>query len=137
MLEGNRIKWRYEEKSEINHIYFTDKIVRLGWFDTPPPGPALFEEPMFHIKIRDYVVLMCFIECNWARENINEGGCGILLMNVEKTTDVGIFYEFDEDGREIYTPVAAFGKFIYEAFPQEALPSPHDEFYGTDGNKIR
>ena len=137
MLAGNRIQWRYDEAILINHIYVTDKIVRLGWIGTPPPGPTLFEEPMFHVKIKSNVVLMCFVECNIARENPDMGGCGILLMDTDKMTDVGIFYEFDEKGKEIYRPVAACGKLIYEAFPQESLPSPHDQFFGTDGERIR
>jgi len=136
-LEGNRIEWHYDEEIIINHIYFTDRIVRLGWIGTPPPGPSLFEEPMFHVKIKSNVYLMCFVECNYAIETVTGGGCGILLMDAAKVTDVGIFFEFDGDGNEIYAPVGAFGRFVYEPFPQEALPSPHNEFYGTDGAKIR
>jgi hypothetical protein len=149
-LEGSKIEWHYNEFDPITHIYLPGGLLRLGhppFEEMAPPrqqlhlqkvakGLDLFEEPVLFIKIKADKYLACFIECNMAHVDPMEGGGGILLMDLAKMTDLGVFHTFDENNRETYFPVAAYGRFVYQELPEEQEKSRYPVRFGADGRQV-
>ena len=149
-LVGSKIEWHYCDKDKKTHIYY-DEYVRLAH---PPveemsdsekavhqmmieKGCEPFEEPVGYVKIKEGLYLVCFCEPNEAHKLDNKGGGGILLMDIKRTTDVGIFMDVDNEGNANFNMVSADGKFVYDEFPEEKLPSPHDKHYSLDGKTVK
>jgi len=148
-LIGSKIEWHYNEREPITHMYMQNNTVRLGRvpFEELSPerrefylkrkelGLEPFEEPVQFIRIKTYKYLVCFCECNMAHVNPTVGGGGILLMDLSKVTDVGIFFTI-KDNKEGYNPVSAYGRFSEKVFSEETAPSCYKVRYGMDGKQV-
>jgi hypothetical protein len=149
-LVGSKIEWYYTEFDPITHIYMPNDTVRLGYgplenlspdrqeflLGRKAKGLDLFEEPVRFIKIKTNKYLACFCECNMAHVDPNLGGGGLLLMDLAKMADVGIFHSFDQDNQETYTPIAVFGRFVYHELKEEKMESRYKIRYGLDGEQV-
>jgi hypothetical protein len=50
--------------------------------------------------------------------------------------DIGMFYGVDENNKERFFPVSAFGSFVYKQFPEETMKSRYKVRYGIDGKQV-
>ncbi len=85
----------------------------------------LFEEPCFHIWIKENLNLFCFVEeimCRRAPEHDQGGGGLLLLQDVERLLQVGV--SFSADGGQM---VAAYGESNENGDPFDTLPTPYEE----------
>ena len=86
----------------------------------------IYEEPCFHVWIKDNLNLFCFAEEIMCRRSPNhdQGGGGILLLqDIERLVDVGLCFNVDE-----YYMVTAFGVGNEDGDPEfDNYPSPYEE----------
>lgn len=85
----------------------------------------LFEEPCFHIWIKENLNLFCFVEEIMCRRSPNhdQGGGGLLLLqDIERLLEVGVSFSARDCGL-----VAAYGDSNETPDPFDTLPTPYAE----------
>ena len=85
----------------------------------------LFEEPCFHIWIKENLNLFCFVEEIMCRRapNHDQGGGGLLLLqDIERLLEVGVSFSARDCGL-----VAAYGDSNETPDPFDTLPTPYTE----------
>ena len=85
----------------------------------------IFEEPCFHVWIKENLNLFCFVEEIMCRRSPNhdQGGGGILLLqDMERLLEVGICFNFQENYM-----VSAYGDSNENGDPFDTLPTPYEE----------
>ncbi len=85
----------------------------------------IYEEPCFHVWIKENLNLFCFAEEIMCRRSPNhdQGGGGILLLqDIERLVDVGVCFNVDE-----YYMCTAYGDSNENGDPFDTLPSPYEE----------
>ena len=85
----------------------------------------IYEEPCFHVWIKENLNLFCFAEEIMCRRSPNhdQGGGGILLLqDIERLTDVGVCFNVNE-----YYMVSAYGDSNENGDPFDTVPSPYEE----------
>ena len=84
----------------------------------------MYEEPCFHVWIKENLNLFCFAEEIMCRRSPNhdQGGGGILLLqDIERLTDVGVCFNVNE-----YYMVSAYGDSNENGDPFDTVPSPYE-----------
>ncbi len=85
----------------------------------------LFEEPCFHIWIKDNLNLFCFVEeimCRRSPDHDQGGGGLLLLQDIERLLEVGV--SFSANGSHM---VSAWGDSNENGDPFDTLPTPYEE----------
>ena len=85
----------------------------------------IFEEPCFHVWIKENLNLFCFVEEIMCRRSPNhdQGGGGILLLqDMERLLEVGVCFNFQENYM-----VSAYGDSNENGDPFDTLPTPYEE----------
>ena len=85
----------------------------------------MFEEPCYHVWIKDNMNLFCFVEEIMCRRSPNhdQGGGGILLLqDIERLLEVGVAFNVNENYM-----VSAYGDSNEDFDPFDTAPSPFEE----------
>lgn len=85
----------------------------------------LFEEPCFHVWIKDNLNLFCFVEEIMCRRSPNhdQGGGGLLLLqDIERLLEVGVSFSVHDCNM-----VSAYGDSNENSDPFDTLPTPYAE----------
>ncbi len=99
---------------------------RREHFEKWRPSYPFYEEPCFHIWIKENLNVFCFVEENANRVDYarTSGGAGILLLQeIDRLTDVGLSFNLNE-----YYMLSAVGMEAPEdqVDPLDTAPSPFD-----------
>ncbi len=122
-LIGKKIEYTYSPYFSIIHIYRekdcrvanTEMMKKRGLSSVPMD--KFFEEPCIYIKITDGVYVFSWIESNYG-----SGTQGFMLMDTDRTHDVGCFFGVAPDGKPECYLVSAVGKYVTERLPEEDIP---------------
>jgi hypothetical protein len=85
----------------------------------------MFEEPCFHVWIKENLNLFCFVEEIMCRRSPNhdQGGGGLLLLqDIERLLEVGV--SFSANGSHM---VSAYGDSNENGDPFDTMPTPYEE----------
>ncbi len=85
----------------------------------------LFEEPCFHVWIKENLNLFCFVEEIMCRRSPghDQGGGGILLLqDIQRLLEVGVCFNENENYM-----VSAYGESNENGDPFDTLPTPYEE----------
>ncbi len=89
----------------------------------------IFEEPCFHVWIKENLNLFCFVEeimCRRSPAHDQGGGGLLLLQDIERLLEVGV--SFSEHGADM---VSAYGDSNEDGDPFDTLPTPYGEDWKT------
>ena len=85
----------------------------------------IFEEPCFHVWIKENLNLFCFVEeimCRRSPDHDQGGGGLLLLQDIERLLEVGV--SFSVNGNHL---VSAYGDSNENGDPFDTLPTPYEE----------
>ena len=85
----------------------------------------LFEEPCFHVWIKENLNLFCFVEeimCRRSPDHDQGGGGILLLQDIERLLEVGVCFNVNENYM-----VSAYGDSNENGDPFDTLPTPYEE----------
>lgn len=120
--QRNRMKYLLESPNPEDRAEAEKSIEAFRQRETYYP---LFEEPCFHVWIKENLNLFCFVEEIMCRRSPNhdQGGGGLLLLqDVERLLEVGV--SFSANGSNM---VSAYGDSNENGDPFDTLPTPYAE----------
>ena len=120
--QRNRMKYLLESPNPEDRAEAERSIEEFRQRETYYP---IFEEPCFHIWIKDNLNLFCFVEeimCRRSPKHDQGGGGLLLLQDIERLLEVGV--SFSENGTNM---VSAYGDSNENGDPFDTLPTPYEE----------
>ncbi len=120
--QRNRMKYLLESPNPEDRAEAEKSIEAFRQRETYYP---LFEEPCFHVWIKENLNLFCFVEEIMCRRSPNhdQGGGGLLLLqDIERLLEVGV--SFSANGSNM---VSAYGDSNENGDPFDTLPTPYAE----------
>ena len=120
--QRNRMKYLLESPNPEDRAEAEKSIEAFRQRETYYP---LFEEPCFHVWIKENLNLFCFVEEIMCRRSPNhdQGGGGLLLLqDIERLLEVGV--SFSANGANM---VSAYGDSNENGDPFDTLPTPYAE----------
>ena len=120
--QRNRMKYLLESPNPEDRAEAEKSIEAFRQRETYYP---LFEEPCFHVWIKENLNLFCFVEEIMCRRSPNhdQGGGGLLLLqDIERLLEVGV--SFSANGSNM---VSAYGDSNENDDPFDTLPTPYAE----------
>lgn len=120
--QRNRMKYLLESPNPEDRAEAEKSIEAFRQRETYYP---IFEEPCFHVWIKENLNLFCFAEEIMCRRSPghDQGGGGILLLqDIERLLEVGVCFNV----RENYM-VSAYGDSNEKGDPFDTLPTPYEE----------
>ena len=120
--QRNRMKYLLESPNPEDRAEAERSIEAFRQRETYYP---IFEEPCFHIWIKENLNLFCFAEEIMCRRSPghDQGGGGILLLqDIERLLEVGVCFNLNENYM-----VSAYGDSNENGDPFDTLPTPYGE----------
>ena len=120
--ERNRMKYMLESPDPKDREEAEKSIEAYRLRDAYYP---MFEEPCFHVWIKENLNLFCFVEeimCRRSPDHDQGGGGLLLLQDIERLLEVGV--GFSANGGQM---VSAYGDSNEESDPFDTLPTPYPE----------
>ena len=120
--QRNRMKYLLESPNPEDRAEAERSIEAYRLRETYYP---IFEEPCFHVWIKENLNLFCFAEEIMCRRSPNhdQGGGGILLLqDIERLLEVGVCFNLNENYM-----VSAYGDSNENGDPFDTLPTPYEE----------
>ncbi len=120
--QRNRMKYLLESPNPEDRAEAEKSIEAFRQRETYYP---IFEEPCFHVWIKENLNLFCFAEeimCRRSPDHDQGGGGILLLQDIERLLEVGVCFNV----RENYM-VSAYGDSNEKGDPFDTLPTPYEE----------
>ena len=120
--QRNRMKYLLESPNPEDRAEAERSIEAYRQRETYYP---IFEEPCFHVWIKENLNLFCFAEEIMCRRSPNhdQGGGGILLLqDIERLLEVGVCFNLNENYM-----VSAYGDSNENGDPFDTVPTPYEE----------
>jgi len=145
-LVGKKITWYYSTGFINTHIYVSERFTRIRPLDNPKdaltvananrdaeeraagtrPEPMLYDEPTRHIKIKDGLYLISFVEDNMNKVEPDRGGNNLMiLVNTKAGYDVGRTFSLNRDQKPEHGLMKAYGEFTDEDIALAYEPTPY------------
>ena len=120
--QRNRMKYLLESPDPADRAEAERSIEAFRVRETYYP---IFEEPCFHVWIKENLNLFCFVEeimCRRAPDHDQGGGGLLLLQDIERLLEVGVSFNANESYM-----VSAYGDRNENSDPFDTLPTPYGE----------
>ena len=130
-LTGRKIDWTYYNGFVNVHIYLdhfcrAQALRRPDGDETPLIDDPIYEEPAVYVKIRNGLYLMGVTEDHINRRDPCKGGNNLLLlMDVDRMTDIGRNFIRPEKDQRVWGFIHAEGREYTDPLETEIAPSPN------------
>lgn len=133
-LVGKKITWYYSTGFINTHIYVSERYCRIRPMSANAPqssnGDApkemLYDEPTRHIRIKDGMYLISFIEANMNRVNPEVGGNNLMILtNLKDGFDCGRTFSKNSRQENEHGMFRSYGEMIEEYIPVQDEPTPY------------